>query len=226
MALLPLRILFFLFSREHFHKRSNMMAMESSQHHQPYLASSCFSTMDPTLFDPFVYHVDSMSAFDPDATTTTPTTATTTTTTPPPSLAQSYFDASASLHDSTPSVATSQAADTFIPTLSTASAAPSIASASSSVIGSPYSGTALQQEPWVDTSNGLGLPGAVMSDLFPNDYMGNALDPDPAFCQEKFSDSFVGELQQPAILFCLRFALSLLTVASFVHVRSLLDSTD
>lgn len=81
--------------------------------------------------------------------------------------------------------------ESHMPGLASASG-PSIASASSSAIGSPYSNTPQGlQENWVDTNNGLGLPGAVVGELLPNDYMGNTMDPD-AFYQKKCTDSFVG----------------------------------
>lgn len=80
----------------------------------------------------------------------------------------------------------------YLSGVSTASG-PSIASASSSAMGSPYSANAQNlQEEWVDTNHGLGLPGAVMSDLFPNENMVNPFDSE-GFYQKK-SDSFVGEL--------------------------------
>lgn len=70
----------------------------------------------------------------------------------------------------------------------------SIASASSSAIGSPYSNTPQGlHENWVDTNNGLGLPGAVVGELLPNDYMGNTMDPE-AFYHKKCTDNFVGKL--------------------------------
>jgi hypothetical protein len=71
------------------------------------------------------------------------------------------------------------------------SSAPSIPSASSSAIGSPYSGTAQAfQDNWVNTGYGLGLPSAVMNDPMSNEYMGSAIDMD-GFYQEKFPDNFV-----------------------------------
>ncbi|KAJ5630449.1 uncharacterized protein N7484_010549 [Penicillium longicatenatum] len=87
-----------------------------------------------------------------------------------------------------PSVTTSYAAEPQIPTGSAASG-PSIASASSSAIGSPYSGPAqVFQENWLNTNHGLGLPAAVMPDIFPSDYMGNAGDMDGLY-REKIPDS-------------------------------------
>ncbi|KAJ5899898.1 hypothetical protein N7495_004642 [Penicillium taxi] len=61
-------------------------------------------------------------------------------------------------------------------------------SAPSSAIGSPYSGSAqLYQDNWVNTNHGLGLPAAVMSDLFVNEY---PVDSEGLF-QGKFPDTFV-----------------------------------
>jgi hypothetical protein len=89
-----------------------------------------------------------------------------------------------------PSISTSQS-EPQIPTGSTASG-PSIASAPSSVISSPYSGAQqVFQDNWVNTNHGLGLPAAVMGDLFPShDYMGQ-VEMDGLY-QEKFPDPFVG----------------------------------
>lgn len=90
--------------------------------------------------------------------------------------------------------------ESHMPGLASASG-PSIASASSSAIGSPYSNTPQGlHENWVDTNNGLGLPGAVVGELLPNDYMGNTMDPD-AFYQKKCTDSFVGNSPLPFFWF-------------------------
>lgn len=91
-----------------------------------------------------------------------------------------------------PSVPTSHShADSHVPTGSAASG-PSIASASSSALGSPYSGNAQAfQDNWVNTNHGLGLPAAVMNDLFSNEFVGNHVDMDGLY-QEKFPDTFVG----------------------------------
>lgn len=88
-----------------------------------------------------------------------------------------------------PSISTSQS-EPQIPTGSAASG-PSIASAPSSAISSPYSGThQVFQDNWVNTNHGLGLPAAVMGDLFSSqDYMG-PVDMDGLY-QEKFPDPFV-----------------------------------
>ncbi|KAI3118906.1 hypothetical protein CBS147330_8738 [Penicillium roqueforti] len=88
-----------------------------------------------------------------------------------------------------PSVSASHSAEPYISTGS--ASGQSIASASSSAMGSPYSGTAqVFQENWVNTNHGLGLPAAVMDDLFSQEYMGSMLDMDMPY-QEKFPDPFV-----------------------------------
>ncbi|KAK9852690.1 hypothetical protein MYU51_007837 [Penicillium brevicompactum] len=111
---------------------------------------------------------------------------------------QSLFDSTqlqktahfSSLPTTPPSVSASHSAEHHIPTGSAASG-PSIASASSSAMGSPYSGTAQNfHENWVNTNHGLGLPAAVMGDIFPNEYMGSAMDMDILY-QEKFPDPYV-----------------------------------
>ncbi|KAJ5472294.1 hypothetical protein N7530_006295 [Penicillium desertorum] len=89
-----------------------------------------------------------------------------------------------------PSVSACHSAEPYIPTGSAASGQ-SIASASSSAMGSPYSGTAQAfQENWVNTNHGLGLPAAVVNDLFSHEYMGNTFDMDMSY-EEKFPDPFV-----------------------------------
>lgn len=95
-----------------------------------------------------------------------------------------------------PSVPTSHS-DCHVPTGSAASG-PSIASAPSSAIGSPYSGNAQAfQDNWVNTNHGLGLPAAVMNDLFSNEFVGNHVDMDGLY-QEKFPDTFVGTFDRIA----------------------------
>lgn len=122
---------------------------------------------------------------------------------------QSYFDAPVfaesdfhqastfpSMPTTPPSVPASYSAE-HIPTGSAASG-PSIASAPSSALGSPYPGNAqVVQDTWMNTNHGLGLPAAVMSDLFANDYshMGGSVDMDGLY-QEKFPDTFVGRSYQ------------------------------
>lgn len=118
-------------------------------------------------------------------------------------LPHSYYDTSlfdsaelqkahfASMPTTPPSVSASHSTEPNIPTGSAASG-PSIASASSSAMGSPYSGTAHAfHDNWVNTNHGLGLPAAVMNDMFSHEYMGNAVDMDMLY-QEKFPDTFVG----------------------------------
>lgn len=81
-----------------------------------------------------------------------------------PAMPHSYYDSiyldqqqqnMAFLPNSPPSMA---------PSHRSGASGPSISSAPSSVIGSPYSGTF--QDSWADTSNGLaGLPGTLMNEL-------------------------------------------------------------
>lgn len=165
------------------HKQLKMLALESSRQQQfPYFQSY---TMDPALIDPFAFPVDPLGGYGQNQ---------------DPSGLQSYYDGSdmskTSGFPSTtpPLMTTSQPAEHAMPGLSSASG-PSIASASSSAIGSPYSGNVQTfQESWVDTSHGLGLQGAVVGDLFPNDYVGGTVDPE-GFYQKKSQNSYVGELQ-------------------------------
>ncbi|EKV19876.1 hypothetical protein PDIG_00430 [Penicillium digitatum PHI26] len=96
----------------------------------------------------------------------------------------------ASIPATPPSISASNSAEPYLPTGSAASGQ-SIASASSSAMGSPYSGTAHAfQENWVNTNHGLGLPAAVMNDLFSQEYMGSTLEMEMPY-QEKFLDPFV-----------------------------------
>ena len=170
-----------------FHARSKMLAVEAARPKQLYFDPM----MDPSMF---TFPLESLPnyAHGHDM----------------PHASNSYYDThplleSADLQNPTyfssipatpPSVSASHSAEPYIPTGSAASGQ-SIASASSSAMGSPYSGTAQAfqeiQENWVNTNHGLGLPAAVMNDLFSQDYMGSMLDMDMPY-QEKFPDSFVG----------------------------------
>ncbi|RJE20843.1 C2H2 finger domain protein [Aspergillus sclerotialis] len=169
-----------------------MLALEPSRQQQlPYFQSY---TMDPTLMDPFAFQADQLGAFAQNQ--------------DPSRVSQSYYDtppvyaesgsdmnkASNMLSTTPPSMATSQPAEHAMPGLSSASG-PSIASASSSAIGSPYSGNVQAfPENWVDTNHGLGLQAAVVGDLFPNDYMGGSVDPEGLY-PKKAQDNYVGESQ-------------------------------
>jgi hypothetical protein len=139
-------------------------------------------------------------------------------------LPQSYYDTSfestelqkathfASMPTTPPSISASHSTELHIPTGSAASG-PSIASASSSAMGSPYSGTAHTfHDKWVNTNHGLGLPAAVMNDMFPQEYMGGTVDMEMLY-QEKFPDTFVGMFSAQ-----LRMSLHMLT-----RTRSLID---
>jgi hypothetical protein len=184
--------------------RSKMLA--EARVKQPYFDM----TMDPGNI--FSYPVDNMAQYGQNDLSR---------------LSQSYYDTSlfesAELHKVThfasmpttpPSVSASHSTEPHIPTGSAASG-PSIASASSSAMGSPYSGNAhTLHDNWMNTNHGLGLPAAVMNDMFSHDYMGNAVDMDMLY-QEKFSDTFVGMFGSQ-----LGKRLHMLT-----ETRSLIDST-
>jgi hypothetical protein len=173
--------------------RSKMLAVEAARPKQ----SAYFQpmAMDPNLLDMFSYPMD-VSPY-PHTQSHTDFSR----------LPQSYFEASSvfaesdfhqtstfpSMPATPPSIAASHSTEHIIPTGSAASG-PSIASAPSSALGSPYSGNAqVVQDNWMNTNHGLGLPAAVMNDLFANDYshMGGSVDMDGLY-QEKFPDTFVG----------------------------------
>lgn len=169
-----------------FHARSKMMALEPTRPKQlPYFDPM---TMDHSMFS---FPVESLPNYTQGHEMS--------------HASNSYYDThplleSADLQNPTyfssipatpPSISASHSAEPYIPTGSAASGQ-SIASASSSTMGSPYSGTAHAfQENWVNTNHGLGLPAAVMNDLFSQEYMGSTLDMDMPY-QEKFPDPFVG----------------------------------
>ncbi|KAI2786072.1 hypothetical protein POX_h09839 [Penicillium oxalicum] len=91
-----------------------------------------------------------------------------------------------------PLVATANPTDYPIPTGSAASG-PSIASAPSSALSSPYPGQMhMVQDQWMNTNHGLGIPALVMHDYFAQDYshMGGSLDME-GFFSEKQSDPFI-----------------------------------
>lgn len=175
--------------------RSKMLAVDAARPKQ----SSYFHpmTMDPSLVDMFTFPVDSVHPYGQADFSRLP---------------QSYYDDPSLLADSTnlqkasnfpsmPATPPSLPRPHPDPQVSTGSAAsgPSIASAPSSAIGSPYSGTAqLFQDNWVNTNHGLGLPAAVMNDLFSNDYMASTMDMDSLY-QEKYPGNFVGTSQSPPI---------------------------
>lgn len=185
-----------------------MLALQSSRQHQAaYLQPF---TMDPTLVDPMAFHIDHLGAYTQDQEAFR--------------LSQSYLDTSSLYAESTsdaahsagyPSMpatsptATPHPPDAYLSAVSTASA-PSIPSATSSAIGSPYSGTApALHEHWVDTTHGVGLPAAIMGDLFPNEYIGNAMESDPAFYHEKIPDIFISAFFFPASVLRSSFPLTL-----------------
>ncbi|PWY71055.1 C2H2 finger domain protein [Aspergillus sclerotioniger CBS 115572] len=174
----------------HFTGDNKMLALDSSRQQQvPYFPPF---PMDPTFIDPLAtFHVDDLSGFaqthDPSSAPQSSNYGTT------PIYSDSYFDANkAAGFPSMPATPPSlpYSSDHFIPGLSTASG-PSIASASSSAIGSPNSGSAhVILEDWIQTPNGLRHPTAVMSDYYSNECFGNALDSDSLY-QQKCPESFV-----------------------------------
>ncbi|KAJ5936666.1 hypothetical protein N7466_003116 [Penicillium verhagenii] len=165
-----------------------MLAFEAPRSKQPYFQPM----MDPNL-DMYSYSMDGMQQYAQNI-----------------DYSQSYFDAPLyaetemmqkysefpSMPATPPSIATSHATEQQIPTGSAASG-PSIASAASSATGSPYSGPAsvFQDNNWLNTNHGLGLPAAVMHDIFPNEYMGgNPADMD-GYYREKLPDHSVDSVQ-------------------------------
>lgn len=174
--------------------KANMLALDSSRQQQnPYFQPQF--TMDPALIEPFGFQMDSLNGFgQAPASSAMPQPSYYDT---PPVYAESFPEihkqaSFPAMPPTPPSIPTSRTSEPYMPGLSSASG-PSIASASSSAIGSPYSGHAhVVPESWIDTNHGLGLPAAVMNEMFPNDYMGNTLDPD-AYYAKKYPDNFVGE---------------------------------
>ncbi|KAF7595793.1 hypothetical protein BBP40_004604 [Aspergillus hancockii] len=150
--------------------------------------------MDPAFSEPFTFHVDNLSGFGqtPNASQVPQSSYFDT----PPTDAYSDINKAASfppMPATPPSIPNSHSSEPFVSGLSTASG-PSIASASSSAIGSPYSGTAaVIQESWVHTNHGLGLPAVVMSDLFQNEYIPNTLELEEFY--PKSSDNYVDPSQ-------------------------------
>ncbi|KAH8429952.1 putative C2H2 finger domain protein [Aspergillus melleus] len=179
---------------------AKMLALDSSRQQQnPYFQQQF--TMDPAMIEPFGFHVDSLNGFGQAPTSSAIPQPSSYYDTPPvyaESFPETHKQAGFPPMPATPpSIPTSRISEPYMPGLSTASG-PSIASASSSAIGSPYSGNAhVVQESWIDTNHGLGLPAAVMNDIFPNDYMGTTVDSD-AFYAKKYPDTFVDpSLVQP-----------------------------
>jgi hypothetical protein len=110
----------------------------------------------------------------------------------------SYYDSSSMYMDQQPTADMQSALGfpglpnsppSMAPSHRSGASGPSISSAPSSVIGSPYSGNF--QESWTDTSHGLvGLPGTMVNDL---DYtsMGGVMDADSGFAPKFGNGSFV-----------------------------------
>ena len=168
--------------------QTDMLAFEPSRHqHSPYFPQ--FS-MEATLNDPFGFNMDNFSSFaQNEGAQRAP---------------QSYLDTPSLYVESVSDMNKPMAfppvpstppsiSEQHMPSLSSVSG-PSIASAPSSTIGSPYSGaTHRLQEDWIDTNHGLGLPAEVVNDLFPNDYVGNAAYNEAVLGQDKLANNFVGE---------------------------------
>ncbi|GAQ11951.1 hypothetical protein ALT_9272 [Aspergillus lentulus] len=179
-----------------------MLALDSSRQQR----TSYFHNvpMDPALVDPFGFQMDNFGGFgQTSGSTSAPT---------------SYYETSPVYADSQlepktfgfppmpptpPSLPVPYSTEPYMSGLSSASG-PSIASASSSAIGSPYSGTAHTfPESWVDTNHGIGLPAAVMDEFFPNEFMGSSLEADHMY-QRKGPDDFVGEFHEFAFRFVIK----------------------
>lgn len=185
------------------HSQSKMLAvMPPRQQEAPFFQNM---TMDPSMADLFTLPMDNGNAFGPNHDSAR--------------VPTSYYDTHSVYAEDlqkptayppmpgSPPVLTSQAPEPHLPGLSSASG-PSLDSTPSSAIGSPYSNTTQNfQEGWTDTSNGLGLVGAVVGDPLAHDYMGSTMDPE-AFYQKGCSDSFVSKFYwSPIFMVPTRFLL-------------------
>jgi hypothetical protein len=145
--------------------------------------------MDPALVDPFGFQMDNFGGFGQTSGSTSAPTAY-------HEASPFYAEAKASgfppMPPTPPSLPVSYSTEPYTSGISSASG-PSIASASSSAIGSPYSNAAHNfPENWIDTNHGIGLPAAVMGEFFPNEFMGSSLEQEDIY-QRKGPDDFVGE---------------------------------
>lgn len=164
------------------HSASDMLALESSRsQHFPYFVQQPPS-LDVGVMDPFSYHMDAL-AHNQDGARSVP---------------QAYYDTSLYMNPTTdmqkpmgypvapvPSTPPSMVASHY-----SGASGPSIASASSSAMGSPFSGAAHTfQESWIDTNHGMGLA------IHEMDYhrITAALENDSSFPPEKYPNDFVGE---------------------------------
>lgn len=180
------------------HKRPqpDMLALESSRHQQSY--GHHFS-MDPNIHDPYpCLSLNSYDSFGSHASFS--------------SAPGSYFDTPSFIVDAppdmikheqyqqtpsgSPSIAPSRSTEHPPSTLSTASGQ-SVPSASSSAVGSPYSGAAHgvpYQDAWNEMNHGLGLvPTIVGNDSFVQDFVTSSMDSDIIFAHDKLPDHYVGE---------------------------------
>ncbi|RLM00739.1 hypothetical protein CFD26_108504 [Aspergillus turcosus] len=171
-----------------------MLELDSSRQQQ----TSYFHSvpMDPALVDPFGFQMDNFGGFGQ---TSGSASAPTSYYEASPVYADSQLEAKDSrfppMPPTPPSLPVSYSTEPYTSGLSTASG-PSVASASSSAIGSPYSNTAHTfPENWIDTNHGIGLPAAVMDEFFPNDFMGSSLEQENIY-QRKGPDNFVGEFHE------------------------------
>lgn len=162
-----------------------MLALEPSRHQQSYFQHQPMDNQ--TMHDPFApLNLESCGSFGSH-----------------PLFAQaphSFFDTTPSFMveapqemnkqafypSASPSMSTTRSTEHPASTLSTASG-PSLTSASSSAVGSPYSkathGVAYQEN-W-----------APVTDALPQDFVASGMDPDMVFAQGKLPDTFVGEFQ-------------------------------
>ncbi|KAJ6172150.1 hypothetical protein N7470_001217 [Penicillium chermesinum] len=146
------------------------MAVETRPKHSQYYSPMA---MDPSMVDMFSFPVDNMAY--PQLSDY-------------PRAPQSYFDPSGlyTEHSDLPKGSNFPAMPATPPSIATSQPEPQIPT------GSAASGPSIAtyHDNWVNTNHGLGLPVAVMHDIFPNEYMGNNVDYD-GFYREKLTDTFV-----------------------------------
>jgi hypothetical protein len=175
-----------------------MLAVEHShqQHHfaQPFGFDSIFHDSYPDLSMNSYSSFDSIPSFAPlpYSTYENPSLCVDT----PPECFQSEMHRSSSLNGSLkPS---SHHSSELPPSTLSSASGHSIPSASSSTVGSPYSGHAhsfSHQESWVNPNEGLGLSSTLVNqEAYYQGFVGTDLDSELAFgSHEKLSDDFVGE---------------------------------
>ncbi|KAF7716509.1 Zinc finger C2H2 type domain-containing protein [Penicillium ucsense] len=174
--------------------RSKMMTLDSTKRNKEEGFQYTHS-MDPNMVDVFPYATEmpphSQSHLHPGYSQMSSTYYETTSGFMDPIYNQTSNHIS-SMPTTPPLIATTNPTDYTISTGSAASG-PSIASAPSSALGSPYPGHlhAIPDQ-WLNTNHGLGIPAVVMNDHFAQDYgqMGGQFDME-GFYQEKMSEPFV-----------------------------------